>query len=291
MSFNKSSEIAARYIRDNFAPADKLAVVLLHKRSRLVIQRLASAEIIATPEFQGWLKHHNDQQYEVYLSMNTLAPTATGRTKADVAVIKHVYLDFDTDGTSAVEALLKRDEMPRPNFLVNTSPDKWQVVWKVEAFSKGHAETLQRGLASECRADPAATDCTRVLRLPGFVNHKYARKHMVRVEALENETYRPEHFPEVLSEERTGRVPFRDGISARQGPRTAGSVSQSERDWAYAKRALARGEPSGLIAAAIASYRRYDKHSPQDYAERTVNKAARQLERERSLDVVVEPDR
>jgi len=58
-------------------------------------------------------------------------------------------------------------------------------------------------------------------------------------------------------------------------------LSQSERDWAYAKRALARGERQEAVVAAIASYRRFDKPSPQYYAELTVRKAAESLNAER----------
>jgi hypothetical protein len=61
----------------------------------------------------------------------------------------------------------------------------------------------------------------------------------------------------------------------------AGHVSQSERDWAFAKRALARGDPEEIVIAAIASHRRYDKHNPQYYAELTVRKAAADLKPER----------
>jgi len=285
------SENVRRYLQDNFRSDDRLAVVLLNKWTHSVIQRLAAAEAIAEPEFQEWLMHQNAQRHEVYLSMNALAPTAKGRTKADVAAIRHVYLDFDTDGTVAVETLLKRSGLPKPNYLINTSPDKWQVVWKVEGFAKLQAETLQRGLARDFRADPAATDCARVLRLPGFVNHKYARPHLVRAERLANETYRPEHFPEISSEERTDGSHLGERLPVHRRTRPPGALSQSERDWAYAKRALARGESPALVAAAIASYRRYEKHNPQDYGERTVTRAAQQLDRERKLDTVVEPDR
>jgi hypothetical protein len=100
--------------------------------------------------------------------MNALNDGARGRTKADVAIIRHVYLDFDENGTAAVEALVKRDDLPKPNYLVNSSPDKWQVVWKVEGFVKEEAESLQQALVRETGADPAATDSSRVLRLPGF---------------------------------------------------------------------------------------------------------------------------
>lgn len=37
----------------------------------------------------------------------------------------------------------------------------------------GQAETLLRALASQYGGDPAATDISRLLRLPGFTNRKY----------------------------------------------------------------------------------------------------------------------
>jgi len=76
--------------------------------------------------------------------MNALHCNAQGRTKADVGVIRHVYLDVDGNGTAAVEALLKPEDVPKPNYLINSSPDKWQVIWKVDGFTKDQAEELQR---------------------------------------------------------------------------------------------------------------------------------------------------
>jgi hypothetical protein len=68
--------------------------------------------------------------------------------------------------------------------------------------------------------------------------------------------------------------------TARRSSAPPGRLSQSERDWAFAKRALARGEPEGLIVTSIAVYRRFDKHNPQAYAELTVRKAAQSLDAE-----------
>ncbi|MBK7929295.1 MAG: hypothetical protein IPJ98_18005 [Bryobacterales bacterium] len=56
-----------------------------------------------------------------------------------------------------------------------------------------------------------------------------------------------------------------------------GTFSQSEKDWAYALRALARGESAEMVAAAIASLRRYDKPDPVYYARLTVQKAAKHM--------------
>jgi len=269
------SDIASDYIRSNFRSEDRLAVVLLNKQTDTVIQRLAAADRIAAPDFQRWLRHENAQGCEVYISMNALKEDAHGRTKADVAFIRHVYLDFDENGTAAVDALLKRADVPRPNYSINSSPDKWQVIWKVEDFSKSEAEELQRALARETGADPAATDCARVLRLPGFYNHKYATPHFIRVESLAERTYPPKEFPAFPSGE---RGPHMSAAGTRPAKaRAPGTLSQSERDWAYAKRALIRGESPETVIAAIASWRRYDKHNPRYYAELTVNKAAQSL--------------
>jgi len=275
----------AAYIRDNFEPDDRLAVVLINRRSQTVIQRLSTARKIASADFQAWLRHRNAQQYDVYISMNALRENAQGRTKRDVGRIRHVYLDFDENGTAKLESLLKRHDSPRPNYIVATSPGKWQVVWKVEGFSKQAAEELQRGFAREVGADPAATDCARVLRLPGFRNHKYARHPLVRVEVLSQEIYGPERFPKFPSEDHY-RQP-----NTEQNKRTLGPITQSEKDWAYARRALARGERPELVIAAIASYRRYDKHDPQYYAEHTVRKATESLRVESGPTRSIGPDR
>ena len=175
---------APEFIQMNFRPTDRLAVVLLNQRTHSVIQRLAPADTIAAGDFQAWLHCQNARRSEVYLSMNALADGAKGWTKADIAAIRHLYLDFDENGTEAVDTLLKREDLPRPNYLVNTSPGKWQVLWKVDGFGKDQAEELQRHLVRDLAADPAATDCARVMRLPGFYNHKYARPHLIRAEAL-----------------------------------------------------------------------------------------------------------
>jgi hypothetical protein len=284
-------EIASDYIRNNFEPADRLAVVLVDRRTDSVIQRIAAAEKIAAPDFQAWLRHKNANGYEVYISMNALAPNATGRTKADVQNIRHLYLDFDDDGTAAVERVFARRDLPKPNYLINTSPDKWQVVWKVQGFDKEQAERLQRGLSRQMGADPAATDCSRVLRLPGFFNHKYASSVWIGVQVNTRETYAPERFPKFPVAERGGRfAPPSKVPASRKGPT---KLSQSERDWAYARRALARGEPEEVIVADIASYRRYDKHNPQYYAELTVRKAAQALTTEKQGERIqgAEPER
>lgn len=268
------SAVAVNFIGENFEPSDRLAVVVVNKSAGSVSQRIATAESIMGPDFQSWLHYRNDHdRCEIYISMNALRQKAQGRTKQDVVAIRHIYLDFDADGTAAVERLLRRQDVPKPNYLINSSPGKWQVIWKASGFGIEQAEELQRALARDSGADPAATDISRVLRLPGFHNHKYGKPYLVQVDSLGGETYRPDGFPRISHEDPPDQ--FRGRPTARLKSR--GRLSQSERDWAYAKRALSRGESPALVIAAIANHRRYDKPNPKYYAELTVGKAEEAL--------------
>lgn len=273
-------DVPVTYIRENFRPTDRVAVVLIQKETHRVVQRVATAERVASAEFQAWLRHENASRFEVYVSMNALKEGSRSRTKEDIADIRHVYLDFDDNGTAAVQALLNRDDVPQPNYLVNSSPDKWQVVWKVEGFAHDEAERLMRHLVRETGADPAATDSSRVMRLPGFANHKYGRPFVVGVDPRATVTYGPEHFPRLPTEEQGGRRMADHGTVGES--RGAGKVTQSERDWAYARRALARGESPDRVRTAISAFRSGQKADVNQYAERTVRKAMESLESERS---------
>jgi len=268
------TNIAAKYIRENFEPQDRLAVVLLNKRTSQVVQRLSSAGNVAGEPFQAWLRHLNAQRFEVYVSMNSLHSDAHGRTKEDIQAIRHIYLDFDKDGTKAVLALANRSDVPPPNYVINSSPDKWQAIWKVTGFEKEQAEILQRGLARDTGADIAATDASRVMRIPGFYNHKYADPHYIRYEHRATEIYTPDRFPQYSSDDRTTRSPI---APQEQSSTSSGAKSQSESDWAYARRALARGEPEASVISAIAKFRQGEKPDAQYDAELTVRKAAASL--------------
>ena len=221
--------------------------------------------------------------------MNALNAQARGRTRSDVSVLSGIlYLDFDDNGTQAVERLRAREDMPEPNYLVNTSPDHWQVSWKVQGFGKEQAEEMMRAMVREFGADPAATDVSRVLRVPGFVNHKRSG-HMVRMEQLSAATYSPDHFPRFEHEDRRNET---GGVRSDHGRHVSrGHLSQSELDWAYAKRALARGESPDKVAASIAEYRRGEKADPDYYARLTVRKAVEDLASDRVPSESAGPER
>jgi hypothetical protein len=58
----------------------------------------------------------------------------------------------------------------------------------------------------------------------------------------------------------------------------SGHKSQSEHDWAFAKRALARSDDPEVVIQRIADYRSEDKADPNYYARHTVMKAQAELQ-------------
>ena len=62
---------AAEYIRENFRPSDRLAVLL---RNRVyTVQRIVTAARITEPSFEEWLHYKNDKElYDIYVGMNPI---------------------------------------------------------------------------------------------------------------------------------------------------------------------------------------------------------------------------
>ena len=277
MNESAADSTASRYINSTFRPNDRVALLLVHRRNGAVIQRIGSVDKIASGTTQRWLSRKNGEGFDVYIGMNPLKPDARGRTKADIADVRHLYLDIDHDAEASLKRLNDQSDVPSANHIVNTSPAKLQVVWKVEEFSLDQAETLQRQLARDFGADLAATDAARVLRLPGFVNHKYDPPHRVGLETQHDRTHGLSNFP-VIRPVELQRQANRFSRAARSGQ--SGELSQSERDWADTKRRLWRGESEQSVITRLAEARKHDKWNPRDYAERTVRRAAESLDAE-----------
>ena len=190
----RSSPTASEYINDNFKPSDRIAVLVLNRNLGETTQRITTAQKAASPEFQAWLRYKNANGADIYVGMNPLKQDASTRTKDDIETIRHLYLDLDHGGSAALEAIKNSDLVPQPNYVLNTSPDKFQVVWKVEGITPEEAEALQHGMVREFGGDPAATDSTRVLRLPGFANKKYDQDFYVQARVESTQTYHLRDF-------------------------------------------------------------------------------------------------
>ena len=238
---------ATEYIRTNFNSSDRLAILVRNRNRGETVQRITTSARIVEPAFQEWMHFKNEKEScDIYVGMNTLKPEARTRTKEDIQTIRHLYVDIDHDGPAALAKIQQASLVPSPNYTVNTSPDKFQVVWRVENISPEQAEALQRAMARKFGGDPAATDSTRVLRLPSFLNRKYDTEFQVQAEKHTDRVYHLQDF-------RLRTEPIESDFRPRHRSQTPASsesrpLSQSEHDWAYAKRALARGDDSEEVA-------------------------------------------
>ncbi len=265
------------FIKDNYRPDDRVAVVIRNRARNYTLQRLLSASDAASPRFQRYLRHENAQGADIYISMNVLKPDASGRTKSDIGAIRHLYLDLDQDGDSRLKHVLASYLLPTPNYVLDTSPGKHQVIWKVQGFTVEQAEPMLRSMAREFGGDPAATDASRVLRLPGFHNKKFATPVRVEGHRLATVVYGRGDFAHIRGVITAQQVHmngsgggYSEAAASRQ-PRTQ-AVSQSERDWAWVRGQLRAGVSPETVKQELAA-RRPDKPKPDYYADRTVRRA------------------
>jgi hypothetical protein len=273
-AFTPRTLTASEYVRELFEPADNAAILVRNRGTGKTVQRIAKAETIASPEFQAWLAARSAAGSDVYVGMNPIKEGAYSRTKDNVRDIRHVYLDLDRNGDEALEAIRNSTEVPAPNFVLDTSPGKHQVVWQVSGFSPDEAESLLHNLANQFGGDLAATDSMRVLRLPGFANRKLSEEFIVQARQESDAVYTLRDFTIREDSPETPRHLGDDQERPQNVPNH--HKSQSEHDWAYAKRALARGDDPEEIVRRIADYRSTDKHDPEYYARHTVEKAQAQ---------------
>jgi hypothetical protein len=240
-AFTSRSLTASEYVRELFEPGDNAAILVRNRSTGHAVQRIAKAETIASPSFQTWLASQNASGSDVFMGMNPIKNGAYNRTKENIKNIRHVYLDLDRNGDASLEAIRNSPSVPAPNFVLDTSPGKHQVVWKVSGFSQDEAESLLHNLANQFGADLAATDSTRVLRLPGFANRKIPEEFIVQARQESDAVYTLRDF---TTHDDSLEAP-RHLSDGQERPRTLPNQhkTQSERDWAYAKRSLAAAIP------------------------------------------------
>lgn len=193
-TFVPKSLFAAEYVLALHRPQDEAAVLVRNRSRQQTVQRILPAEGIADRPFQQWLAAQNLAGADIFIGMNPVKPGAHSRTREHVKEIRHVYLDLDEEAGTSLQAIRTSGDVPPPNFVLDTSPGKHQVIWRVEGLDRPQAETLLRALASQYGGDPAATDISRLLRLPGFMNRKYNEAFIVRALHETDAVYHSQDF-------------------------------------------------------------------------------------------------
>ena len=171
-----------RFLRAAYEADDWVAIVLKSYVTGRVTQRVGPISRVVRPTFQAWLRAENAAGVNVYVSVNAVEPHGRSRRRSAISAIRHVFLEADDDAPAVLRAIADRGDLPSPSYVLNSSPNRAHVFWRVTGFSVEHVEALQKQLARELGTDLAATPCSQTTRLPGFFNHKYATPHLVTIE-------------------------------------------------------------------------------------------------------------
>lgn len=105
---------------------------------------------------------------------------AGGQRNDEITHVRAVFAD--TDG-APLEPLL----CLKPHLVVESSPGKWHVYWRVnENFPLDQFKPVQIAIAQKFGTDPNVNDLPRVMRVPGF-NHCKGEAYRVRIRSRDAE--------------------------------------------------------------------------------------------------------
>jgi hypothetical protein len=262
---SKYEEIARQFLSEWFRPEETFALLARYPQASRTLQRIVRLTDLMKSNYLGWLAFENSHGANIYFSMNPLSSGSKKRTKSAVAAAKGLYLDLDSDGDRRLATLCESNAVPSPTAVIHTSMGKHQVIWRVKGFTIPEQEVKLKELAETFGGDRACTDCTRVFRLPGFLNRKYSPAFPV---SLDMRATQLEYLPSDFRLELLSVAHVQPHHMDR--PRSFGSRTRSESDWRWVMAQLNAGIPPQEIAQTLANMRS-DKPNPHYYAHRTVD--------------------
>jgi hypothetical protein len=265
------TQTAYEFLTRCFHPGETIALLLRRENPASTTQRIVTLEQAIAPRYLAWLRYENYNGANVYVAANPLRSGSRKRTKDCIAEARHLYLDIDVDGDYRIATLRESEAVPTPTVVLATSPEKYQILWRVKGFDFDQQESTLKQLAIAYGGDSACTDRNRVLRVPGCRNCKYDPAHLVRVEYPTDHIYRPDDF-RLDDPLLNAALPL--SCAARTYP--TGKNTHSEQDWAWVVNRLSLGEDAGKLTLMLAS-RRSDKPNPLYYAQRTIDIASARL--------------
>jgi len=250
--------------------------------------RFAPAEKV--PKLLSYARYRNAHGWGIYITPSVMKPHPQNRRKESFLNVQEViYLDCDR--RECLDTI--KENYPYPTLVVKTSKGRYQVYWRLDKpTSIAEQETLMQIMAIKIGADRAATDVSRVLRLPSFWNRKpnrepntvdivFTRDHVVTYKSLSLRVTKPilneqSYTQKTSTHTQAGRV-LANSMSDRT--QSTGDITESERDWYEVHRRLALGStPVDLVN--WLERRRQDKRNPRYYAKLTVRRAIESRKRE-----------
>lgn len=172
-----------------YDPQDVVEVRMLRIEPRDAISRWTKAY-----DLSKWAKTSMNQSYDIYCGANPRIKTG-GTFNKDVAIARCVWVDWDN--TSLVEAASRTDnaQLPVPTCVIWSGGGVhayWRLSQRMEDMLLWRK--LQKQMILLLGSDKSIHDPARIMRMPGFFNHKPGRtesrlihanpKHRVRAADL-----------------------------------------------------------------------------------------------------------
>jgi hypothetical protein len=138
-------------------------------------------------EMETWLNGIKDER-DLYFCTTTLSKPQ--RKKQNVQASRYLWQDLD--------AVDPRDIKPRPTIAWESSPDRYQALWKLnKAYDPEDVEFINQALARKVKADHGSWILTKVLRIPGTHNYKYIEKPLGKLLWDDGKAYTYEQIEKV----------------------------------------------------------------------------------------------
>lgn len=133
------------------------------------------------PSLEPKLLALNENGYGTFASVNPRRYEGSKESAIATVVAFHTDIDPEKWENSCFAAKTPQGEesasIPIPSLVIN-SGHGWHLYWRLAApipitlANRSHLKAINRGLARTVGGDPACCDLARILRLPGFINHK-----------------------------------------------------------------------------------------------------------------------
>ena len=189
-------ESARWFLSIAYEPDDWVALFLKSYDTGQVAQRVGPLSWAVSRQCQSWLRTMNSHRFNVYVSVNAITAGRRARTRDAIASVRHLFLEADHDGDAVLSAVCTRPDIPAPSYVLHSSPGRLHLFWRATRFEPSYIERLQKQLAVELATDVAATPITQTTRVPGFLNQKHSKPHLVRIEYRDTQRrYAPDDFP------------------------------------------------------------------------------------------------
>jgi hypothetical protein len=118
-----------------------------------------------------------------------------GRKNNNIVKVRSLFVDLDG---APLDPVLSNQ--PTPHIIVESSPGKWHVYWRINDVALNNFTSMQKVLIARFGGDRVIHNLNRVMRLPGFA-HAKSEPSMVRiVEVNEAPLYSVSDFPEPVDE-------------------------------------------------------------------------------------------